>query len=121
TQDLLYGGNITQWQKFGNSLLLRAAFRLTKVDPDLARQYVQHAVNGPSGLLASNADNAVIIHNSEFRNPAGNALNGGQAHFNYLVHDFVDHLQQMNDPRLGAIAVRYVGATGSGDQTPENA
>ena len=39
-QDALYGGNINQWKKFGYSLLLRAAMRLSKVDPATAQQYV---------------------------------------------------------------------------------
>jgi hypothetical protein len=121
TNDLLYGGNIDQWRRFGNSLLLRAALRLTKVRPDLAQQYVQAAINGPGGLMQSNADNAVVRHSSEFRNQPGNSLNGGQSHFNYLVHDFVDHLQRNNDPRLGAIAVRYPNATSAATQTPAGA
>jgi hypothetical protein len=119
TRDVLYGGDIAQWRRLGNSLLLRAGMRLSKVNPTLAEQYVSSAVSG--GVMESNLDNAVIRHTSEYRNDPGNSLNGGQSHFNYLVADFVDHLQDTNDPRLGAIAVRYVGATGSGSQTEANA
>ncbi len=121
TNDLLYGGNIEQWQRFGNSLLLRAAMRLTKVNPNLAQQYVQAAVNGPGGLMQSSADDARVVHSSEYRNGPGNALNGGQSHFNYLVEDFVVHLQQTGDPRLDAIAVRYPNATSAATQTPADA
>ncbi len=32
--DLLYNGDIYQWKKFGNSLLLRLGMRLSKVKPD---------------------------------------------------------------------------------------
>lgn len=119
TRDILYGGDVVRWRRLGNSLLLRAAMRLSKVNPTLARQYVAEAVAG--GLMASNADNAVIRHTSDYRNAAGTALNGGQAHFNYLVHDFVDYLQDTNDPRLAAIAVRYPTATSSSSQTEANA
>src|SRR5450432_3733194 len=31
--DVIYHGNISQWQRFGNTLLLRIAMRLCKVDP----------------------------------------------------------------------------------------
>src|SRR5690606_29155408 len=57
--ELLYAGNVARWQRFGNSLLLRAAMRLTKVAPNVAEQYVQAAVANPGGLLQSNADNAI--------------------------------------------------------------
>jgi hypothetical protein len=119
TREVLYGGDVARWQRLGNSLLLRAGMRLTKVNPTLAQQYVSLAVS--RGVMESNDDNAVILHTSEYRNDPGNSLNGGQSHFNYLVADFVEYLQDTSDPRLGAIAVRYVGATGSGSQTEANA
>ena len=118
-REVMYEGDVTRWQRLGNSLLLRAGMRLTKVAPNIAEQYVSAAVSG--GVMQSNDDNAVILHTSEYRNDPGNSLNGGQSHFNYLVADFVDYLRDTNDPRLGAIAVRYVGATGSGTQTEANA
>lgn len=114
--DLLYAGDITKWQRLGNSLLLRAAMRLVKIAPDIAEEYVGYAVNGPGGLMQSNEDNALLRHNSQFQNGPGNSLNGGQAHFNYLVEDFVEFLKNTNDPRLEAISVRYPGAMGSTDQ-----
>lgn len=119
TRDVLYGGDVARWRRLGNSLLLRAAMRLSKVKPDVARQYVQRAVAG--GVMQSNADNAVIRHTAEYRNPPGTDLNGGQAHFNYLVADFVNHLKNTQDPRLGAIAVRYPRATNSSSMTAANA
>lgn len=54
--DLIYDGDVVQWQKFGNSLRLRLAMRLSNVDPTRAQAEAAAAVNGPSGLLASNAD-----------------------------------------------------------------
>src|SRR5450759_4020092 len=62
TREILYGGDITKWKKLGYSLLLRAAIRLTKVDPTTAASYVTKAISG--GLMQSNADNAIIRHNS---------------------------------------------------------
>lgn len=118
-RDVLYGGDVARWKRLGYSLLLRAAMRLSKVNPDLAQEYVTAAVSG--GLMQSNEDNAVIRHTADYVNGPGSSLNGGQAHFNYLVADLVDHLKQTDDPRLGAIAVRYPGATGSADQTEANA
>jgi hypothetical protein len=114
--DILYGGDITRWKRLGNSLLLRAAMRLSKINPTKAAEYVTKAVSG--GLMQANADNALIRHNNDFRNPPGNDLNGGQSAFFYLAQDFVSFLKDSNDPRLASIAVRYVGAT-SGTQQVE--
>lgn len=119
SQDVLYGGNVEQWRKFGYSLLLRAAMRLSKVNPTLAEQYANTAVQG--GLMESNDDNAAIRHTSEFVNGPGNALNGGQSHFQYLVEDFVVWMQDHDDPRLVSIAVRYPTAVSSGDHNEANA
>ncbi len=119
SQDILYKGDVTRWKRLGNSLLLRAAMRLTKVNPGLAQQYVDKAVAG--GLMQSNDDNAVIRHDANYRNPLGTQLNGGQAPFYYLDQEFVNFLKSNNDPRLAAIAVRYVGALSGNDQVEENA
>jgi hypothetical protein len=116
-QEILYSGNIEQWKRLGNSLLLRAAMRLTKVNPSLAEEYAVKAVAG--GLMQSNDDNALVRHNANYRNPVGTNLNGGQAPFYYLDEEFVDFMQENEDPRLEAIAVRYIGALSGGEQTEE--
>ena len=58
--DLIYDGDVVQWQKFGNSLRLRLAMRLSNVDASRAQTEAAAAVNGPNGLLASNADVAKV-------------------------------------------------------------
>lgn len=121
-QEVLYsrnGNNIQAWKKFGYSLMLRAAMRLTKVNPSKAQEYVVKAITG--GVFTSNLDNALIRHDANFRNPLGTPLNGGQSAFYYLDKEFVNYLQDNNDPRLDAIAVRYVGAQSGNDQVEQNA
>ncbi len=114
-QDILYKGDTDRWRRLGNSLLLRAAMRLTKVNSALAQEYASKAVAG--GLMQSNENNAVVRHDANFRNSVGTNLNGGQAPFYYLDREFVDYLQENNDPRLEAIAVRYIGVGSGGEQT----
>jgi len=58
--DLIYDGNASQWQKFGNSLRLRLAMRISNVDPAKAQAEVQAAINGAGGLLTSNDDVARV-------------------------------------------------------------
>lgn len=42
--DLFYNGDIDQWKKFGNSLLLRLGMRLSKVKPELAAATAKAAI-----------------------------------------------------------------------------
>ncbi len=58
--DHLYLGDISKWQKFGNSLRLRLAMRLSNVDPTKAAAEVAAAINGPGGLMTSNDDVAKV-------------------------------------------------------------
>jgi hypothetical protein len=116
--DVLYGGNIAQWKKFGYSLLLRAGMRLSKIDPAKAAATVQAAFAG--GVITTNADNAYVRQTSDYQQPIGNTLNGSEAANFYLTKPFVDSLKIHSDPRLPAIAVRYVGATSGPTQTTAN-
>ncbi|WP_138480250.1 SusD/RagB family nutrient-binding outer membrane lipoprotein [Dyadobacter bucti] len=52
-----YGGSIPQWQKVVNSLRLRLAIRISKVDPAMAKTEGEKALADPAGLIATNADN----------------------------------------------------------------
>jgi hypothetical protein len=118
-QEVMYSGDVLAWKRLGYSLLLRAAMRLSKVNPEKARTFAGQAAGG--GLMTSNMDNAVVRHNADFRNGVGTNLNGGQAPFYYLDKEFVDWMKAHNDPRLPAIAVRYIGAKSEGGQVEANA
>ncbi|HSF45089.1 MAG TPA: SusD/RagB family nutrient-binding outer membrane lipoprotein, partial [Chitinophagaceae bacterium] len=113
--DVLYAGDISKWKKFGYSLLLRAGMRLSKADAGKAQAAVAAAFAG--GVILSNADNASIRHDPNYMNPIGNMLNGTEAANFYLTKPFVDALKTTSDPRLPAIAIRYVGATSGTSQT----
>lgn len=109
TGDVLYSGNIDKWKKLGYSLLLRAGMRLSEVDAGTAQTTVASAFAG--GVILDNADNAYIRHDANYVNGVGNTLNGTEAANFYLAEPFVNALKNNNDPRLPAIAIRFVGAT----------
>jgi hypothetical protein len=115
--DVLYNGDIAKWKKFGYSLLLRAGMRLSKVDAEMAEATVAAAFAG--GVILTNADNAVVLHDANNINNTANVLNSTEAANFYLAKPFVDALKSADDPRLSAIAIRYVGATSGAGQTPE--
>ena len=117
--DVLFGGDIPQWKAFGYSLMLRAAMRLSKIDPTLAQQSVAKAVTG--GVIQANTGSAVIRHTTLYQNSVSQLLNGSEANNYFLAKPFADFLFAKNDPRLRSISVRYVGAASGPQQTPARA
>lgn len=70
--DMIYQGDIDKWKRFGNSLMLRMAMRMSNVDLAGANTYVAKAVAG--GVFSSNSDNVWIpmdIAPSEWTNQNG--------------------------------------------------
>lgn len=107
--DVIYGGNTGLWEKFGNSLLLRIAMRMSDVDETTARS----VINGISGdFISSNAENALFTFdsNSSVANPlfVDNTINTRD---DFCVTDvLVEQLVAMGDPRLDV----YASVTNSG-------
>jgi hypothetical protein len=53
TYDLIYGGDVNRWIKFGNSLRLRLALRISNVDPARAKTEAEAAV--AAGVMTTSA------------------------------------------------------------------
>jgi hypothetical protein len=125
--DLFYAGDVSQWKKLGNSLLLRVAMRYSKVDPAKAQQYVTVAVNPANGgLMTGNEDNARIVCSQSYLAPTAGSWNGTERANFYIAKPFVDLLKSTNDPRLKVIAVKYefpandLATAGNEDTDPAN-
>lgn len=108
--DFFYAGDLDQWRRFGNSLMLRLGMRMSEVDPAAAQQWVQKAISG--GVMTSNADDAMIQHTNGpegvNRNGIGEVLdksNGFGDDCPRISDTFIDWLVSHNDPRLDIIAV----------------
>jgi len=115
--EVLYSGDIDQWKRMGNSLLLRLGMRLTEVDLALAEQTVQTAFAG--GVMQNRDDSFIVRHDNNYYNDVGDVLNGSEANNYYLVDSFVDYLSSTNDPRLSALSIRFVGASSGPEQVRE--
>jgi len=109
TGDVIYKGDIAKWRKFGNSLLLRTAMRLVKVDEAKAKEYAQKVIGK---TMTNNADNAFILHDvsgsrvTQNRNSQVLLGDGGQEnHYVKWSKTFIDYLKSNNDPRLRKVAV----------------
>jgi hypothetical protein len=106
--DIFYKGDIAKWKKLGNSLLLRAAMRYSKLDPARASQLAKIAIDPANGgVISSNADNAYVAFNATFTNPTGAWFQGTERGNVYLGAPFVDYLKANNDPRLPLISIKY--------------
>lgn len=99
--DMIYGGDMTAWKKFCNSLKLRVAIRIADRKPSVASQKITEAV--AAGVFTSNADNALFHYTA------------GAPNFNLHYYDYenegrndfcasnvmIDVMNGLNDPRIG--------------------
>lgn len=60
--DLIYEGDVNKWIKFGNTLRLRLAMRISKVDPSRAKSEAEAAV--ASGVLATSPGDDALVKRS---------------------------------------------------------
>ncbi|KQO32778.1 hypothetical protein ASF10_20200 [Flavobacterium sp. Leaf82] len=120
--DLYYQSDVAKWKKLANSVMLRVAMRLSKVNPAKAKEYVEKAVS--KGVFASNDDSLVLKHDSGPQgvrtNPITSAwvtndLNGGESNIKFSK-TFIDQLKNNNDPRLRI----YAKLEATGDNNPAN-
>jgi hypothetical protein len=123
TGDAIYNGNIGNWKRFGSSLLLRIAMRLTKIDEAKAKEYAQKAIGK---TMIDNKDNAFLNHDvggarvTQNRNSQVLRGDGGQEHYyTKWSKTFIDILKSNNDPRLGKVAVTQLYLS-DGDKAQNN-
>ena len=97
--DMIYGGDMSKWAKFANSLKIRIAMRMSSKRPDLAGPAVAAAA---AGAFTSNADNALFPYTT------------GSPNYNPLYYDraitgrkdfcssntIIDVMNSLSDPRL---------------------
>ncbi|MCK5367035.1 MAG: SusD/RagB family nutrient-binding outer membrane lipoprotein [Cyclobacteriaceae bacterium] len=113
-QDLFYGGDISQWKKFANSMMLRLGMRMTKVNSGEAQTWVLKALG--RGVMENNDDICYIEHTD---GPEGINANGigqvfsvdGSARFSKT---FVDWMQSKGDPRLDKLSFVETGGPHQG-------
>lgn len=58
--DPIYGGDLSAWRRFANSLRARHALRLVNVNPTKASTELAAAFGDPGGVFQSNDDNALL-------------------------------------------------------------
>jgi hypothetical protein len=108
--DLVYGGNVAQWVKFGASLKLRMAMLLADVDPATASAKVNEAIT--TGVFASNSDNALFSYDPASptnSNPIWQSIAYSGRHDFVPANLLVTTMVGWNDPRLPYYFTQYSG------------
>ena len=123
--DLIYGGNVSIWKKFCNSLRLRMSVRLSKVDPATAQSNLSEIFNDSATypVFTSNADNARLkFPGADWLEPWASAFKAVPDI--KIAKPIATIMTALNDPRLpyyaqpnaaGKYAGLEVGADASGN------
>lgn len=103
--DILFGGDVTKWQKFANSLRLRLAMRISDVDQATAISVMKEITDSPAQypIFQSNADAAALQWNSDNPQPKYDTRSGSFDEVR-LSKTLETRLKDLNDIRLVAFA-----------------
>jgi hypothetical protein len=98
TSDIMFSGDVNKWIKFANTLRLRLALRVSKVDPARAKTEAEAAV--ASGVMTGVADDAMMVRTAVSSGDA-NGLSRisawGEFRMSATMESF---LKGYNDPRM---------------------
>lgn len=106
SQDIYYSGDVSKWKKFANSMMLRLAMRMSKVDPATAKTWAAKAVtNGP---ITSVEDNCYLLHaggsvNDDSSEPYAKIFTQSDPGTAFINRTFYKILSSTNDPRIPLI------------------
>lgn len=116
SSDLIYAGNPSKWEKFGNSLKLRLYNHLSKRQPNAAKTFLD---SNPA-LITNSADNAAVVFGASASNSNPiyqfDILSGRKD--NAVASTIVNKMKTLNDPRIplyfkpvenGSLAGEYIG------------
>ncbi|RPD44245.1 SusD/RagB family nutrient-binding outer membrane lipoprotein [Paracnuella aquatica] len=123
TDDLMYGGNMQRWAKFGNSLKLRLLNHLSKRQPGAAAAFL----NTSPALISANNENAQVVYGSSSANAnpvyGFDVLSGRKDMA--VATTIIDKMKALSDPRIpryflavktGTNAGQYLGNIPGGDE-----
>ena len=112
--DLLLGGDMLLWKKFANTLRMKMALTISKVNPTKGATEFTAAMNASGGVLASNSDNIEwnYIDDPSYYNPWYNNYTIGNRNDYAISKTLTDYMQPKSDPRLGVYA-ENLGTTAS--------
>lgn len=100
--DLFYGGAPDAWRRFGNSLRLRLAMRISDAKPSLAEPVIRDLMLNAE-LISDNSQGAHFQPIANIWHPFFELENTGQGMYNPSQF-LVELLKDLDDPRIGKFA-----------------
>jgi len=104
--DVLFGGNVTKWKRFANSLRLRVATRMSNVASGVAQTHIEEILGDPATypIMISNVDNAYLWWqaNPPYKEPWQTDRDSRDDHG--MCVTLIDILLDYDDPRLSVYA-----------------
>ncbi|WP_373514295.1 SusD/RagB family nutrient-binding outer membrane lipoprotein [Persicitalea sp.] len=104
--DQVYQGNVDKWILFANTMRLRVAMRMSKVEPALAKTEAEAAAAG--GLLSTNAHDAFLAVTTNSRNPMAQATAWNEFRMSAAMEST---LKGYSDPRMSKYYAPVPGTT----------
>lgn len=102
TDDIVYGGNITNWRRAGNTLLLKFAMQISSVDPALATSVINEVITGNT-YITDNTQNLSVKFGAAVgsQSPIHTWTNVSTFRDDMIMSTrYLNLLQGLNDPRL---------------------
>jgi Starch-binding associating with outer membrane len=123
--DIMYGGDMTEWQRFANTVKLRMlihqadmAGRTSYITGEIAKSAAygylgagESALVNPGYVISAGKMNPFY---ETFYNPAGTSQSDGITYY-FAGKDAVDYLVSTNDPRIGKYFLPYSGTNYAGN------
>ena len=95
--DMIYNGDVSKWVKFGNTLRLRLAIRISNIDPTKAQAEAEAAIKG--SLMETNADDALMAVNKW--SSGGNGMPRMYSFYQDIMSASMESIMKgYNDPRM---------------------
>lgn len=116
SHDQVFDGDGDKWLVFANSLRLRLAMRCKYIDPTLAQEQAEKAVD--DGVMMSNDDNAMLLTTNNSRNPYWTITDWGEFRMSATMESI---LKGYDDPRIGEYYSPVVGVDLNEDGTISDA
>ena len=101
--DIIFGGDVSKWQKYANSLRLLIALNMQKADAGTGKTEFLDALNNSAGVIQDNSDNVTINYpGGVFPQPIYNYYVLTQRLDFGVSETMTDQLSSTNDPRINA-------------------
>lgn len=102
SEDLVYGGDIANWKRAGNTLLLKLAMQISVVEPAAAKTVIDQVI-ADGNYITANTQNLAVKFGAQVgsQNPIHTYTNVSSFNTDLMISTrFLNLMQSKNDPRI---------------------